>query len=149
MVFPRDGSFIVNYSLVHGIHRVSADIKYNTDSQRRQHIYMAIMKTKSHYENLPMQYTEIFLASKIEIFQPKNFDIFLIFAQNIDCGYTLEPPRHNLCFGAKIKKKIGIPLRTPVLLYKTVGFKGVNITRTCFHDEQNRTEQYKYMWIKN
>ena len=58
-------------------------------------------------------------------FQLKNFDIFLIFAQNIDCGYTLEPPRrgsltstHNLCFGAKIRK-IGIPLRTPVLPYKS------------------------------
>ena len=33
-----------------------------------------------------------FLALKIENFQLKNFDIFLIFAQNIDCGYTLEPP---------------------------------------------------------
>ena len=22
-----------------------------------------------------------------------NFDIFLIFVQNIDCGYTLEPPQ--------------------------------------------------------
>ena len=37
-----------------------------------------------------MQYTEIFLALKIENFQLKNFDIFLIFAQNIDCGYTLS-----------------------------------------------------------
>ena len=58
---------------------------------------------------MPMQYTEIFLALKIENFQLKNFDIFLIFAENIDCGYTLEPPRrggiaeavltstHNLC----------------------------------------------------
>ena len=62
----------------------------------------------------------------------ENFDTFLIFAQNIDCGYTLEPPwrggsneypqfifwskdkkniaeevlanTHNLCFGAKIRK---------------------------------------------
>ena len=25
----------------------------------------------------------------------KNFDIFLIFAQNIDCGYTLEPHRRG------------------------------------------------------
>ena len=33
-----------------------------------------------------------FLASKIENFQQKIFDIFLIFAENIDCGYTLEPP---------------------------------------------------------
>ena len=30
---------------------------------------------------------------KNENFQKKMFDIFLIFAQNIDCGYTLEPPR--------------------------------------------------------
>ena len=25
----------------------------------------------------------------------KNFDIFLIFAQNMECGYTLEPPRRG------------------------------------------------------
>ena len=35
------------------------------------------------------------LALKIENFQQKIFDIFLIFAQNIDCGYTLEPPRRG------------------------------------------------------
>ena len=46
-----------------------------------------------HYENMPMQYTEIFKAVKNENFQKKIFAIFLIFAQNIDCGYTLEPPR--------------------------------------------------------
>ena len=40
-----------------------------------------------HYENMPMQHTEIFLAVKIENFQLKNFGICLIFAQNIDCGY--------------------------------------------------------------
>ena len=33
-----------------------------------------------------------FLALKIENFQQKNVDIFLIFVQNIGCGYTLEPP---------------------------------------------------------
>ena len=26
-------------------------------------------------------------------FSDKNFDIFHISAQNIDCGYSLEPPR--------------------------------------------------------
>ena len=46
-----------------------------------------------HYENLPMRYTEIFIAIKMKNFRQKNFDIILIFAQNIDCGYTLEPPR--------------------------------------------------------
>ena len=45
-----------------------------------------------HYENMPMQYTEIFKVVKNENFQKKKNDIFLIFAQNIDCGYTLEPP---------------------------------------------------------
>ena len=71
-----------------------------------------------------------FFRSKIDNCQRKNSDIFLIFAQNIDCGYTLEPPRrggsneyHNLCFGAKIRK-IGIPLHTPVLLYKSGGIRG-------------------------
>ena len=46
-----------------------------------------------HYKNMPMQYTVIFKVVKNENFQWKIFDIFLIFAQNIDCGYTLEPPR--------------------------------------------------------
>ena len=45
----------------------------------------------THYENMPMQYTDFSKVVKIENFQLKNFDIFLIFAQNIDCGYTLEP----------------------------------------------------------
>ena len=30
--------------------------------------------------------------------------IFLISAQNIDCGYSLEPPRHSLCFEQKYEK---------------------------------------------
>ena len=44
---------------------------------------------------MPMQYTKIVKVVKNENFQSlwKLFDIFLIFAQNIDCGFTLEPPR--------------------------------------------------------
>ena len=39
--------------------------------------------------------------------------IFLISAQNIDCGYSLEPPRrggctHKLCFEQKYEKNIRI-----------------------------------------
>ena len=33
-----------------------------------------------------------FTAEKKDNFQMKNCDIFLIFTQNIDCGYTLEQP---------------------------------------------------------
>ena len=39
---------------------------------------------------MPMQYTEVFKVVKNENFQWNFFFIFLIFAQNIDCGYTLE-----------------------------------------------------------
>ena len=52
-----------------------------------------VLPNVPHYENMPMQYAEIFKAVKNENFQLKFLDIFLIFAQNIDCGYTLEPPR--------------------------------------------------------
>ena len=39
-----------------------------------------------------MQYTAIFHGYKNDNVQIKNCNIFLIFAQNIDRGYTLEPP---------------------------------------------------------
>ena len=48
-----------------------------------------------HYENTPMQYTEIFCCCKNEIFTGKNLIFFLIFAQNIDFRYTLEPLRRG------------------------------------------------------
>ena len=35
------------------------------------------------------------LPPKHENFQIKNSDIFLVSAQNIDCGYSLEPPRRG------------------------------------------------------
>ena len=44
----------------------------------------------------PCNKQKFFLALKIENFQLIFFlYIFLIFAQNIDCGYTLEPPRQG------------------------------------------------------
>ena len=41
------------------------------------------------------KYTENFTTKKNENFQIKNSDIFHISAQNIDCGYSLEPPRRG------------------------------------------------------
>ena len=46
-----------------------------------------------HYENTPIQYTAILHSCKNGNFQMKNDIFFLIFAQNIDCGYTLELPQ--------------------------------------------------------
>ena len=45
-----------------------------------------------HYANIPMQYTAKFDGCKNDNFHMKNCDTFLIFAQNIGRGYTLEPP---------------------------------------------------------
>ena len=46
-----------------------------------------------HYANTPMQYTAILHGCKNVHFQMKFFNMLLIFAQNIDCAYTLEPPQ--------------------------------------------------------
>ena len=35
------------------------------------------------------------LQPKEETFRIKNSDIFHISAQNVDCGYSLEPPRRG------------------------------------------------------
>ena len=55
-----------------------------------------------------MQYTEIFQVVKIENFHQKENNIFLIFAQNIGCGYTLEPPQPM--FWSKNKKNRYTPV---------------------------------------
>ena len=46
-------------------------------------------------ETCPCNKHRFFLTLKIANFQLKILDIFLIFAQKIDCGYTLEPPRRG------------------------------------------------------
>ena len=48
-----------------------------------------------HYVNMSVQYTAIFHGCKNGNFHMKKCEIFLIFAQNIDCGYTLEPPQRG------------------------------------------------------
>ena len=43
----------------------------------------------------PIQIYRKFYPKKIENFQIKNSDNFHISAQNIGCGYSLEPPRRG------------------------------------------------------
>ena len=73
------------------------------------------LPTAYHYENTPMQYTVIFY--NCSQFQLKNCVIFLIFAQNINGEYTLEPhqqggsneyPQLMLC--SKYKKNMYTPV---------------------------------------
>ena len=64
----------------------------------------------------------------------KFFNIFLIFAPNIDCGYSeaVLTSTHNLWFGSKIRKKV-YPCK-PQFYYIKVGCRGVFVTWTCFRD---------------
>ena len=48
-----------------------------------------------YYENTPIQIYRKFHLQKTENFQTKNFDIFHNSGQNIDRGYSLEPPRRG------------------------------------------------------
>ena len=65
---------------------------------------------------------------------------FLIFVQNIDCGYTLEPPRRGASneyqqsmFWSK-NKKIGIPLSTLFSICKSGVQGGIPFTDMFFSD---------------
>ena len=73
------------------------------------------------------------LQPKPEKFLIKKSDIFHISAQNIDCGYSLEPPRRGgsneypqSMFLSRNKKNIVYPCK-PQFYYINVGFKGVKI----------------------
>ena len=70
-----------------------SDIKYFgvIDNRYEQRAYSREMP--SNDADMSVQYTAIFHGSKNNNFQMKCFDIFAIFAQNIDCVYPLEPPQ--------------------------------------------------------
>ena len=73
---------------------------------------------------------------------------FHISAQNIDCGYQLEPPRRGgsneypqSMFLSRNMKKNAYPCK-PQFYYIKVGFKGVNIIQACSRDGQFIKEMY-------
>ena len=80
------------------------------------------------------------LPPKMAIFHIKNSDIFHISAQNIDCEYSLEPPRRGgsneypqSMFLIRNNKNNVYPCK-PQFYYIKVGFKGVKIIWVCFRD---------------
>ena len=63
------------------------------------------------------KYTENFISKNWKFSDIKNSDIFPISAQNIDCGYSLEPPRRGgsneypqSMFWAEIRKIMYTPV---------------------------------------
>ena len=92
-----------------------------------EHFVITHLITKT----LLFKYIENFTTKKRK-FSDKNSDIFHISAQNIESGYSLEPPcrgssneYHNLCFLSKNKKNNVYPCK-PVLLYKSGAEGGQN-----------------------
>ena len=86
-----------------------------------------------HYENTPIQIYRKFHLQKLKIFRKKNLIFFVFFAQNIDCGYSLEPPRRGgsneypqSMFLSRNKKNNVYPCK-PQFYHIKVGFKGVKI----------------------
>ena len=76
-----------------------------------------------------LKYIENFTSQNCK-FSDKNSDIFHISDQNIDCGYSLEPPRRGgsnenpqSMFSSKNKKNNVYPCK-PQFYYIKVGFKG-------------------------
>ena len=85
-----------------------------------------------HYENTPIQIYRNF-TSRNRKFSHKKTDIFHISAQNIDCGFSLEPPRRGgsneypQSMFLSRNKKNNVYLCKPQFYYIKVGFKGVKI----------------------
>ena len=99
-----------------------------------------ILKTKTQLsitKTRLFKYIENF-TTKNENFQIKNSGIFLISARNIDCGYSLEPPRRGgsneypqSMFLSRNKKNNVYPCK-PQFYYIKVGLRGSKLYRHVF-----------------
>ena len=109
----------------------------NISNSNGQGFLVCITKTRL------FKYIQNISPPKTDNFSGKNFDIFHISAQNIDCGYSLEPPYQGgsneypqFMFLSR-NKKINVYPCKPQLYYIKVGFKGVKIIQACFRDGDN------------
>ena len=85
------GTISDNYghlSAIHDMHTTSMNIACEISLQSHKNFVAIITKT------YPYKYTESFSAVTISM-EKKMIFVIYVFAQNIDCGYTLEPPRRG------------------------------------------------------
>ena len=83
-------------------------------------------------------YTENFTTKKKESFQIKQSDILRISAQNIDCGYSLEPPRRG---GSNAYPQSMLLSRNKKIMYTPV-----NPIFTIYKWGLRRSKLYKYVF---
>ena len=98
-------------------------------NEKQQSSCVGITKTRL----FKYMYIENFTNKKWQFFQIKNSDIFHFSAKNIDCGYSLEPPRRGgsneypqSMFLSRNNKNNVYPCKLQ-FYYIKVGFKGVKI----------------------
>ena len=79
-----------------------------------------------------LKYIENFISKNWKFSDKKTLIFFHIYAQNIDCGYSLEPPRRGILMGTTInvlsknKKNNVYPCKLQ-FYYIKVGLKGAKI----------------------
>ena len=101
------------------------------DSEGEQCSLICTMKTRL------FKYTENFITQNWK-FSAKKFWYFHISAQNVDCGYSLEPPRRGSSdeypqsMFLSRNKKNNVYQCNPQFYCTKVGFKGVKLYRHVF-----------------
>ena len=106
--------------------RLNGKIKLNKKTILCKNVSSAICRKQrprsacasaQHYENMPIQIYWKFYHQKMKIWDKKKSDIFHISAQNINCGYSLEPSRRGgsneypqSMFWAEIRKILYTPV---------------------------------------
>ena len=123
------GAYVRNYGtffhvVIHFLKRLSCH-----HTQTFKHSLLFSFITKIHL----FKYTENFTSKNWKFSDKKILILFLISAQNIHCGYSLEPPRRGgsneypqFMFLSRSKKNNVYPCK-PEFYYIKVGFKGVKL----------------------
>ena len=115
---------------------VMVEVVVKEDAAKIGVLFLYVSSLRKHaYSN-----TLKILPSKNGKFSDKNSDIFHNSAQNIDCGYPLEPPCRGgsneypqSMFLSRNNKNNVYPCK-PQFYYIKVGFKGVKIIWVCLRD---------------
>ena len=107
---------------------------YHDDGDLYQHYFsVRLFAYKTITKTCLFKYIEYFTFKNWRISDKKNSDIFHVSAQNIDCGYSLEPSRrggsneYSQSMFLSINKKNNVYPCKPQIYYTKVGFKGVKI----------------------
>ena len=130
---------------VHGVDKIMTEIMTNGPVEAAFSVYSDFPTYRSgrldtsnslllsHYKNSPIQVYRKFHLQKTENFQIKTLILFIFLLKNIDCGYSLEPPRRGgsdqyppSMFLSRNKKNNVYPCK-PQFYFIKVGFKGVKI----------------------